>query len=62
MTVCVTKKDHHIEMNIIDDGNCFETDKIFNGNGMHTLKKRAAELHADFNIKITYQRRNSCET
>lgn len=51
VTVCVTKKDHHIEMNIFDDGNGFETDKIFNGNGMHTLKKRAAELHADFNIR-----------
>ena len=31
----------------------FDTSKIFTGNGMNTLKKRAAELNGDF--KITSQ-------
>jgi two-component system, NarL family, sensor histidine kinase UhpB len=50
VSVCITQKDHHLEMNIFDNGKGFDTDKIFNGNGMHTLKKRATELCADFNI------------
>ena len=40
-------------MNIRDDGKGFDTNRIFNGNGMNTLKKRAAELNGDF--KITSQ-------
>ena len=53
VSVCIAQKDHYAEMNIRDDGKGFDTSKIFNGNGMNTLKKRAAELNADF--KITSQ-------
>ncbi len=48
--VCIAQKDHSVEMNIRDDGKGFDTAKIFNGNGMGSLKKRAAELNADFKI------------
>ncbi len=48
--VCIVQKDHSIEMNINDDGKGFDTAKIFNGNGMSSLKKRAAELNGDFKI------------
>ena len=37
-------------MNIRDDGKGFDTNRIFNGNGMNTLKKRATELRGDFKI------------
>ena len=37
--VDITHKDHHVEMNIMDNGKGFDTNKIFNGNGMNTLKK-----------------------
>lgn len=50
VSVCISQKDHHAEMNIRDDGKGFDTNKIFSGNGMNTLKKRAAELNADFKI------------
>jgi signal transduction histidine kinase len=53
VSVCVTQKDHCVEMNIRDDGKGFDTSKTFSGNGMNTLKKRAAELSGDF--KITSQ-------
>jgi signal transduction histidine kinase len=36
-------------MNISDDRKGFDTAKIFNGNGMGSLKKRA-ELNGDFKI------------
>jgi len=49
--VSITKKDQHLEMNIRDNGKGFDTSKIFNGNGMNTLKKRGAELSAYFNIQ-----------
>jgi two-component system sensor histidine kinase UhpB len=45
-----SKKDHHIELNITDDGNGFNTSATFNGNGMNSLKKRADELNAKYNI------------
>ena len=50
VSVCITQKDHCVEMNIRDNGKGFDTAKIFNGNGMNTLKKRAAELNADYKI------------
>jgi two-component system, NarL family, sensor histidine kinase UhpB len=50
VSVCISQKDHYAEMNIRDDGKGFDTNKIFNGNGMNTLKKRAAELNAYFKI------------
>ncbi|MEP6947677.1 MAG: ATP-binding protein [Ginsengibacter sp.] len=50
VSVCIDQKDHHIEMNINDNGKGFDANKIFSGNGMNTLKKRAAELNGDFKI------------
>jgi two-component system sensor histidine kinase UhpB len=50
VSVCIAQKDHTIEMNISDDGKGFDTAKMFNGNGMSSLKKRAAELNGDFKI------------
>lgn len=50
VAVCIAKKENYIEMNISDDGKGFDTNKIFSGNGMNTLKKRAAELNGDFKI------------
>ena len=44
------KKDHSIEMNIMDDGNGFDAAGIYEGNGMSSLKKRADELNAMYNI------------
>ncbi|MEJ0101976.1 MAG: histidine kinase [Bacteroidota bacterium] len=49
--VSISQKDHHIEMNIRDNGKGFDNTKIFNGNGMNTLKKRGDELSAYFNIQ-----------
>ena len=37
-------------MNIRDNGKGFDTTKIFNGNGMYALKKRAAQLCADYTM------------
>jgi signal transduction histidine kinase len=38
-------------MNIRDNGKGFDTANTFTGNGMNTLKKRAAELRAMFTIQ-----------
>ncbi|HMI63845.1 MAG TPA: ATP-binding protein, partial [Puia sp.] len=51
VNVSIAQKDHHIEMSISDNGNGFDPEKTVNGNGMTTLKKRAAELNADFSIR-----------
>lgn len=48
--VSISQKDHHIKMVIKDDGNGFNKTNEFNGNGMSSLKKRAAELKAKFDI------------
>ena len=48
--VNITQKNNYAEMNIRDNGKGFDTNKIFNGNGMNSLRKRAAELGADFKI------------
>jgi len=48
--VCITQKDHQVKMNICDNGNGFDPARVLNGNGMSTLKKRAAELNARFSI------------
>jgi two-component system sensor histidine kinase UhpB len=50
MSICFIQKDQYAEMNIRDNGKGFDTSKIFNGNGMNSLKKRAAELKGDFKI------------
>jgi two-component system sensor histidine kinase UhpB len=51
VSVSISQRDRQVEMNIIDDGKGFDTAKIFGGNGMSTLKKRGAELCADFKIQ-----------
>ncbi len=48
--VCITQRDHLVEMKILDNGKGFDTAKIFNGNGMSTLKRRAAELNAVYTM------------
>jgi len=48
--VWISQKDHSVKMDISDDGKGFDTSKIFNGNGMSSLKKRAAELNGEFGI------------
>ena len=50
VSVCIAQKDHYIEMNISDDGKGFDTSKTFSGNGMSSLKKRAAELNGEYKI------------
>ncbi|MDB5154138.1 MAG: hypothetical protein JWR54_2889 [Mucilaginibacter sp.] len=49
--VSISQRDRQVEMNIVDDGKGFDTANIFGGNGMSTLKKRGAELCADFKIQ-----------
>jgi signal transduction histidine kinase len=48
ISVCIVQKARYVEMNIRVDGKGFDTNKIFSGNGMKTLKKRATELNGDF--------------
>jgi signal transduction histidine kinase len=55
VSVNIVQKDHAVEMNILDNGKGFDTTKVFTGNGMNTLKKRAAELKADFKITSRLQ-------
>ena len=55
VSVSILQKDHHIEINISDDGKGFDTAKEYNANGMYTLKKRAADLQGDFKIRSAIQ-------
>lgn len=48
--VCISRKDHHINMCIKDDGKGFDALNTVNGNGMNTMRKRAEELNGHFNI------------
>ncbi len=50
VNVSIKQKNHFVEMNIKDDGKGFDTAKTYSGNGMGSLRKRAAELKADFKI------------
>jgi signal transduction histidine kinase len=50
IVVNIFKKDNQVEMNIIDDGNGFNPQTCTTGNGMTTLKKRAEDLNARYNI------------
>lgn len=50
VSVSILQKDHYAELNIRDDGRGFDTTKVFSGNGMNTLRKRAAEINANFKI------------
>ncbi len=55
IVVSITHKDRELEMNITDNGKGFDTARIFNGNGMNTLRKRGEELKAYFNIRSNEQ-------
>jgi signal transduction histidine kinase len=46
----ISKKEQHIKMSIRDNGKGFDTKQQYNGNGMASLKKRAVELNAVFEI------------
>lgn len=50
VSVSIVQKDHYVEINIMDDGKGFDTTQLSSGNGMNTLKKRAAEMNGDFKI------------
>jgi two-component system sensor histidine kinase UhpB len=50
VTVNIIQKDHTVEMTIVDNGKGFDTSGITYGNGMDSLKKRAAALNGDLNI------------
>ena len=50
VTVSFLKKDRQVAMTVKDDGKGFDSSKVFTGNGMGSLKKRAQELNAYFNI------------
>ena len=51
VSVCIAQKGQHIEMNIKDDGRGFDSGRIFNGNGMTSLRKRGTGLNAAINIQ-----------
>jgi signal transduction histidine kinase len=51
IVVNIFKKDNKVEITIADDGNGFNPTKCTTGNGMTTLKKRAEELNARYNIR-----------
>ena len=48
--VNITRKDHHIELSIADDGKGFDLSSTPCGNGLNSLKKRAEELQAKYHI------------
>jgi len=50
VSVSITQLGHCAELNIKDNGKGFDTTRQFSGNGMTTLRKRAAELKGDFSI------------
>jgi signal transduction histidine kinase len=50
IVINIFKKQNQVEMTIIDDGNGFNPKICTMGNGMSTLKKRAEDLDARYNI------------
>ena len=50
IVVRLSRRDGKVEMVISDNGKGFQVEGKSNGNGMSTLKKRAADLHADFKL------------
>lgn len=46
----ISLRSHHVEMLIIDDGVGFNTSDIYDGNGMSSFRKRAADLRGNFNM------------
>lgn len=51
VSVSIDKRDHHIKMQISDNGKGFDTGRIIAGNGMTTLKKRGEELNGKVDIE-----------
>ncbi|MDN3655530.1 histidine kinase [Ferruginibacter paludis] len=47
----IGKKEHHIKMIIRDNGKGFDTSQQYDGNGMSSLRKRAADLNASLKIR-----------
>jgi len=50
ISIQIFDRNHHVEMIIKDDGKGFDTNQMFHGNGMSTLKKRMEELSGYFKI------------
>jgi two-component system, NarL family, sensor histidine kinase UhpB len=50
VSIWLTQKGKYTEMSIRDNGKGFDTDKLSNGNGMSSLKKRAEELKGSLTI------------
>ncbi|HEY2726623.1 MAG TPA: two-component regulator propeller domain-containing protein, partial [Parafilimonas sp.] len=48
--IAVTNADHQINLIIEDDGKGFDTEKKYSGNGMNTMKNRAALLNGTLEI------------
>jgi signal transduction histidine kinase len=55
VSVSLSQRDHRVGLAIRDDGIGFDIANLSNGNGMNTLKRRAAELHGDFKIQSLLQ-------
>ena len=53
IAVNILQQNSSVELTIKDDGHGFDYSKIVNGNGMGTLKKRAAEMGGTVNIIST---------
>ena len=51
IVISIFREEHHFEMNIRDDGEGFDANQSFNGNGMSTLKRRVEELNGYFYIQ-----------
>jgi signal transduction histidine kinase len=50
VSVCIRKKENQMEMNITDDGKGFDPAGVYDGNGMNSLRRRAAELRGEYEI------------
>jgi signal transduction histidine kinase len=50
VNILLSNQDHSVSLTIIDNGKGFDTDKNHKGNGMTTMKKRAAELGGTLQI------------
>jgi signal transduction histidine kinase len=48
--ILISCREKHISLNIADDGKGFDTSGTYKGNGMSTMKKRAAELGGHMEI------------
>jgi signal transduction histidine kinase len=50
IVVNIFKKENQVEMTIVDNGNGFDPKTCATGNGMATLKKRAEDLNARYDL------------